>query len=205
MPSHKRNRFYKPILQAEFSRTCVYCRKSDCLDSYGFGVDHYKPVSKFGQSAYVYNNLYYSCNSCNLKKSNYWPTKEDRNLDCFIPNPSDHIMLVHLRMVNNIVESNTTAGKFTIDLLRLNSDQAVTYRRSISKAILALKVELTNKYELIGDLQHILEQEPDHSKIVEVTHDIEALNSEIEEIQQVLSTFQCDGDGVIPQNLQQYL
>ena len=65
-PKYSRYRSYKISLQEEFYCRCVYCALPDVLKGHeAFGVDHYRPRSKFPGLEVEYTNLFYSCNICN--------------------------------------------------------------------------------------------------------------------------------------------
>ncbi len=85
-PSFSDYRRYKAYLQMEFERQCVYCRLPDTM-GHEFGVDHYRPASRFPESACDYGNLYYAYNACNRRKGAYWPTRNQHQTGCFVPNP----------------------------------------------------------------------------------------------------------------------
>ena len=145
-PSWKSYHLYKPILQQEFRSSCVYCRLPDAskgIDS--FGVDHYRPKSKFPHLVAEYLNLFYACNCCNRNKADFWPDSIQMNDGHFIPNPCEHIMFDHLRYDGVIVSANSVTGTFAIDLLDLNDDASIEYRQMLLDIVNSLK----EKYERI--------------------------------------------------------
>jgi len=122
-------RSYKPALRVEFERKCVYCREADGLKGDdNFGVDHYRPKGLFPHLATVYENLFYSCNVCNRRKSWFWPSAAHLEAKQFIPNPCDHVMSAHLRFHGVTVLARTAAGQFTRDLLDLNEERVLYFR-----------------------------------------------------------------------------
>lgn len=126
---------YKPFLQREFSRKCVYCRMPDSMKGYeSFGVDHYRPKSKFPELATAYANLFYACNPCNRRKGSYWPKRVQAKTH-FIPNPCDHEMFRHIRFKGSEVEARTTAGGVLLEVLDLNDRSAVEFRGFIANLI----------------------------------------------------------------------
>lgn len=123
---------YKPILKTEFSERCVYCRVSSRLRSDdSFGVDHYKPKSLFPSLATTYSNLYFACNTCNRRKSDYWPTRGELKKGRYYPNPCDHVMTAHLRTRDARVEVRSEAGRLAEEHLMLNDAETVRYREQI--------------------------------------------------------------------------
>ena len=101
----------------------------------GFGVDHYRPQSLFPELVVQYDNLYYCCNLCNSAKRSVWPSAKDWARGAFIPNPCEHVMFHHLKYTGPTVEAKSTAGKFTRDLLKLNAQKTVEYRRRYQRLI----------------------------------------------------------------------
>jgi len=147
---------YKPFLQREFARKCVYCRMPDSMKGYeSFGVDHYRPKSKFPELATAYANLFYACNPCNLRKGSYWP-KQVQAKTHFIPNPCDHEMFRHIRFKGSKVEARTVAGRVLLETLDLNDDSAVEYRAFIVRLIestAAKKAELERSRSQLEELR----------------------------------------------------
>lgn len=70
-PLFTRYQKYKPWLRDEFVFTCVYClsRETWNRNSNFYGVEHYKPKSKFEAGRVDYANLLYACNDCNRIKT----------------------------------------------------------------------------------------------------------------------------------------
>ena len=119
---------YKPFLQSEFQRKCVYCRMPDSMTDYShFGVDHYRPKKRFPGQVTAYANLFYCCNPCNRRKGDYWPPRGMGSTH-FVPNPCDHEMFRHLRFNRAAVETKTTAGEVAEQILDLNDPEIVAYR-----------------------------------------------------------------------------
>ena len=129
-------RQYKPFLRIEFGKRCVYCLLPDGLKGpEAFGVDHYRPVSRFPGSACEYSNLFYACNVCNWRKGDFWPDTWQWTEGHFIPNPCDHQMSRHLRFERARVEPRTPAGRFTVEALALNDPEDVQYREFLLRSI----------------------------------------------------------------------
>jgi len=134
---------YKPYLQRQFRRKCVYCRVSDGLKGYeSFGVDHYLPKSKFPHLALAWRNLFYACNVCNTWKGEAVSTPE-----LFLPNPCDHRMTDHLQYRDADIETYTGHGEWLSELLHLPE------RKSLREFVLsALGRFLAARNELLRDL-----------------------------------------------------
>lgn len=137
-------RKYKPCLREEFSGRCVYCRAHEGLrcghDEYG--VDHYRPKSlaQFKHLACAYTNLFYCCPACNRRKGPYWP-KPGKETTEFIPNPCDHVMFEHMAFREGEVFAKTEAGRKACEILNLNHERAVAWRRGVLKSISALEFQ----------------------------------------------------------------
>ena len=94
-----------------------------------YAVEHYKPKNKFPALINEYLNLFYACGTCNINKGPFWPDAHQRTKGIFIPNPCDHRMHEHLRSLpDGNVDPHSLAGKWTIDLLRLNEPLRVEAR-----------------------------------------------------------------------------
>jgi uncharacterized protein (TIGR02646 family) len=139
----KEHRSYKPHLQREFRRKCVYCRTPDGLKgAEGFGVDHYQPRFKFPHLSLEWSNLFYACNVCNT-----WKGESVSTAELFLPNPCEHRMSEHLQYREADVETYTPYGEWLAELVHLGE------RRELREFILsALGEFLTTRNELIGDL-----------------------------------------------------
>ncbi|WP_167958703.1 HNH endonuclease [Anaerosporobacter faecicola] len=96
-------------LREDFDCICGYCGKPEKVTRNAFEIDHFIPKSLAPELENDYNNLVYSCFTCNRKKSNKWPTKDiskcnDGNVG-FIDPTSDEFDL-HL----NRIEDGTIIG-----------------------------------------------------------------------------------------------
>jgi hypothetical protein len=100
-----------------------------------FGVDHYRPASKFPELRSSYENLFYACNACNRRKGNFWPEDWQRAADLFIPNPCDHVMADHLSYRETQVVPRSTAGQLAIEILLLNDNVDMAYRAFVLRQI----------------------------------------------------------------------
>lgn len=143
---------YKPFLQREFARKCVYCRMPDSMKDYElYGVDHYRPKSRFRYLLTTYPNLFYCCNPCNRRKGEYWPPRGRANTH-FVPNPCDHEMFKHLRFTGAVVEAKSEAGEVAEQLLDLNEPEAVAYRQFILDALDTYAAKKAELEETIAQL-----------------------------------------------------
>ncbi len=155
----KRYQTYKRYLQHEFSRTCVYCRQPDSsAPNLNFGVDHYKPkgILKFAGLVCDYQNLYYCCGSCNSRKNNDWPTDEKKGP--YIVNPCDYIMSKHLKFdaANGTMLTHSKFGKYTEELLQLNENTQVEFRKTTLHALKITTKELASLHDQQKQLSDFL-------------------------------------------------
>lgn len=65
---------YREPLMKDFSKICGYCGKHMVVSRRGFEIDHFVPISVDIGRETDYNNLVFSCFTCNRKKSKKWPT-----------------------------------------------------------------------------------------------------------------------------------
>jgi hypothetical protein len=96
-----------------------------------FGIDHFRPKRWFPDLDCVYTNLYYCCNDCNRYKGSVWPSV-DRVLEgCFFPDPCECDPLVdHLQEnEDGYLAPITKAGSFSLEVLRLNRETCLRFRR----------------------------------------------------------------------------
>lgn len=141
----KRYQSYKRFLRDEFSRTCVYCRQPDTsAPNLNFGVDHYRPkgLSQFAGLITHYPNLFYCCGGCNSRKGNYWPVNEKNGP--FVVNPCDFDMASHLKFNATTCEVEPVGlhGEFTEELLQLNDQDLIKYRKSTLSIIKLLDAKI---------------------------------------------------------------
>ena len=84
-------------------------------------------MSVFPELVNEYANLFYACASCNSYKGNYWTDE----ISIQILNPCEHVMSQHLKFENEFVSERSLQGRFNIEYLRLNIDEAISYRESV--------------------------------------------------------------------------
>lgn len=151
----KNYRTYKPYLQREFARSCVYCRQPDTsAPNLNFGVDHYRPkgIPRFAKLLCTYSNLYYCCGLCNSRKNNDWPF--DEVAGARFVNPCDHVMFAHLRFdaATGRIEPKSLNGRHMETLLQLNEPASVQYRKNTLNIIRKCDVAIAT---LKGDLNEL--------------------------------------------------
>lgn len=185
---YKRYQSYKRFLQAEFSRVCIYCRQPDSsAPNLNFGVDHYKPKSipKYASLNLDYTNLYYCCGQCNSRKNNYWPTNEKKGP--YIVNPCDQVMSQHIKLNTNSKKFDYVSndGQFTIELLQLNEEATVKFRRTTVHLIERSKIDSKDLQDQIDTTEKLFASgkmtAKEHTEILKILKEnLELTNNIIE-------------------------
>ncbi|WP_155634990.1 hypothetical protein [Burkholderia cepacia] len=187
----KRYQTYKRYLQVEFSRLCVYCRQPDSsAPNINMGVDHYRPkgIRRFASLVCEWTNLYYCCGACNSRKNNYWPVDESK--DPFIVNPCDFVMAAHLRYDSKtgVIDAHNQSkhGEWTRDLLQLNDDVSVNYRKATQKTVALFDKEINAALQELSEIQSLLKD----NKITKAQYDQDeaAIQAELVELRAVRAT-----------------
>jgi len=181
---------YKPFLQREFARKCIFCLMPDTMkDVELYGVEHYKPKVSFPHLITTYSNLFYACNPCNRRKGDYWPSRRQGKTH-FVPNPCDHEMFKHLRFVGPRVEARSTAGETACELLDLNDPRAVDYRSFIIDAINTYSTKKQKLEETKLQLQVLRERRSD--SVEELENAIASVESDLQTVNQNLKRLTGD-------------
>lgn len=118
----------KKYLAKDFRYECAYCKFKQKFNTSleKWETDHFKPVSKFEDwdGVHKYDNLIYSCPSCNSTKGDEWSES--------LLNPCiDDIYDKHIVVDKEIFKLKpiTEQGKEYIKTLKLNSTQNVRKRK----------------------------------------------------------------------------
>ena len=178
---------YKSYLRTEFDATCVYCRMPDRLaDINYYAVDHYRPKKKFPALINEYLNLFYSCGTCNTRKSQFWPDKKQLVAGVFIPNPCEYRMNDHMRYsADGSVIARSTAGKWTIDLMRLNEPLRIKKRGFYVSAKKRLLIEKLDLLKLLNELKEKQEANLDSASTISIS-DIKKIEDELAGVEEDL-------------------
>lgn len=114
---------YRNELRYDFYYSCAYCSITETeAKGIGFEIDHYLPQKYFPQERNNYKNLIWSCQQCNVRKSDFYPKDNQEKKEIFvlrpdIDNPQDHFLLLDNEIY---LRSKTKTGEFNIELLDLN-------------------------------------------------------------------------------------
>lgn len=111
---------YRPWLRDEFDFRCVYCLKRETWGTVvgEFDLDHFEPQAVKPGLREDYDNLVYSCHTCNLLKS-----------DLRLPDPATALNSESIRVEDDgtLIALNDEA-KRVIDVLQLNGENYVGWR-----------------------------------------------------------------------------
>lgn len=131
----KRNLSYQDsecrrYVRKDFGKKCAYCgiREGDLSGDINFQVDHFIPQSKGGKD--TYDNLFYSCISCNGKSG-----KSDYISDTLL-NPCVDDIFNNGRIYCNdkfVYLYNDDRGKEFIQAIKLNRVRYIRIRKNINK------------------------------------------------------------------------
>ena len=138
----------KKFLSKDFNRKCAYCkiREGDLAGPESFEKDHFFPIAKGGKDDY--ENLYYSCVSCNGKAG-----KSDTWSQTLLDPCKDDIWNVHIKLSENCqIEALTMQGKEYIRTFKLNRKSYVVRRRTIETQQTELREKLKEYEEIVAKL-----------------------------------------------------
>lgn len=109
----------RTIVQLEkmFKGCCAYCEGKYKGTSFP-QIEHFKPKSLYPELMFDYNNMILSCQECNTAKSNTYDEK--------LVNPIEDEPNEHLRYKAYMLYPLNERGKYTIDLLKLNSNKRLS-------------------------------------------------------------------------------
>jgi len=102
------------------------------LDNAPFQVDHVRAQKHHGPTTLM--NLAWTCFPCNNhKSSNPAGFDPDTNLMEPLFHPREHIWDEHFEWDGPYLRGKTPAGRTTIDVLAINADDRVAFRRELIK------------------------------------------------------------------------
>ena len=123
---------YKPWLRDDFLFRCTYCLTRERWrpdGQEGFSVDHFRAQSLFPQRRGDYDNLFYTCCSCNAARR-----------EILLPvDPSHQPLSAHLRLgADGLIEPLTPDGAQFIAICHLNRPAMAAYRQRLLRLLDAL-------------------------------------------------------------------
>ena len=109
---------YEKEVREDFCGICGYCGKSERVSKKGFEIDHFVPQDTDSTRRNDYNNLVYSCFTCNRKKSSKWPTNDPNKPNDGVSglvDPASEEYDLHLqRDTNGAIVPLSDLGKYMI-------------------------------------------------------------------------------------------
>ena len=138
----------KKFLSRDFSRRCAYCkiREGDLAGPENFEKDHFLSVTRGGQDKY--DNLYYSCKSCNGRagKSDHWSAT-------LLDPCKDDIWNVHVMVTDKFkCKELTPQGDEYIKTFKLNRRSYVNKRKIIANHQKELQDKIVEYRKLCQEL-----------------------------------------------------
>ncbi len=162
----------KKYLRIDFCKTCAYCllREGDVGGVDNFQIDHFRPSSKGGSDDY--DNLYYSCISCNGRggKSN--------NFSITMLDPcKDDIWEAHINLLGSFkCNALTERGAEFINLLRLDRVKYVNRRKKLHK----IRTRLQGKLDYLKTSLETISLDAKNKNIMDyLRNEIKELTSKI--------------------------
>jgi hypothetical protein len=126
---------FRPWLRDEFVFRCVYCLQREQWGRVKavFDLDHFRAVATHPSEVGTYDNLIFACTTCNSAKQGL-----------LIPDPTIAFIQEAIRVQQDgRIETSTAEAERLVDLLGLNHESVVTYRRWWIEVI-----ELARKHKL---------------------------------------------------------
>ena len=121
---------YREEIRWDFFYSCAYCTIMEFEgQTIGFSIDHYQPSEKFSDLEHVYGNLMYSCNHCNSRKSDIFPSEKALEDGIRYFRPDQDIHEDHFGLVSDMLTAKTKIGEFTIIVIGLNRGTLKKLRR----------------------------------------------------------------------------
>ena len=150
---------WKTNIANDCSQQCIYCAIPE--SAYGgidnFHVEHFRPVSLFGDLENIITNLFLACAICNRFKSNDWPGEhlEDHSLPSY-PDPSnyDYNDLFGIDRQTYLVSGRFRATSYLTEKLYLNRPQLLMERRSffLNERVIRLEESIRNLLNLLAQV-----------------------------------------------------
>lgn len=128
---------YRDWLRDEFCFRCVFCLKRELwgIRLNAFHIDHFVPQIIAPELECAYDNLLYLCATCNSVKS-----------DLTVPDPCSVALADCLRFTpTGEAEWLNEQGELIVEILHLNSDDNVRFRKMIFDTLNGLRLEVVDE------------------------------------------------------------
>lgn len=164
-------RRFKKYLRLDFDRRCAYCHQAEGLHltHHYFGVEHFKPRSKYPKLIATYSNLLYCCNRCNSIKGEFWPSRKDLAVGRHLLEPCRDDFAEHLGVnpTTGAIVAKSVAGDFFARHLYLDREELLVWR--------ARKASLQERVRTLEEILKQLERDPatgaNDAKMIETLQD----------------------------------
>jgi len=165
-------------LRRDFDYRCAYCtiHEQQAGGAESFSIDHFRPKSKGGR-VNDYDNLYWTCMSCNRIKGDAWPTSPERRRGWRFADPcKEQDYGVHfVENEGGELVPRTPCGEYHVRTLRLNRSARVACRHERNK----LKARLAETAALIERLEQETVTPLGREVIAHLKREIESLQAEL--------------------------
>jgi hypothetical protein len=139
----------KTCLRSDFDHRCAYCMSHEHLiGERHFDIEHFCPVSAGGGNDY--DNLFWSCKTCNGFKWTEWPGEAQRRRGARYANPcrewdyGEHL----IELPDGTLEGLTRCGEYHLEKIFLNRPELVEWRADrtrIKELVTACKKEIQKR------------------------------------------------------------
>jgi len=157
----------KEALRKSTSGKCMYCESRMEHNSFSH-VEHIKPKSKFPELEFVWDNLGFSCEWCNINKSEKYDEAKPF-INPYIENPEDHIVFIdHFACPKD----GSIRGEYTKNELKLNRSGLVDDRKNRIEDIKKMINAASNVFneslrnQMIEELKTEAESDKEYSAMV---------------------------------------
>jgi hypothetical protein len=122
-------RDYERFLRWDFWFSCAYCTMTEIeATGIGFEIDHYEPRVVRPELVADYMNLLWACRVCNRHKAGFSPSERERAAGYRFFRPDLDDAYEHFELAGLRVNPMSNIGKYTIEMLHLNSHALMDIR-----------------------------------------------------------------------------
>ena len=112
---------YRQTIRDDFIYSCAYCTMSEAeAEAIRFTIDHYEPKSARPDLINNYENLMYSCDVCNERKSDRCPPPEARAKGYRFFRPDEDRYPDHFQIDGVRLQTRSNTGYYSVEALDLN-------------------------------------------------------------------------------------
>ncbi|MDR3335184.1 MAG: HNH endonuclease [Treponema sp.] len=157
----------KDVLRASTSEKCMYCESKIEHNSFAH-VEHIKPKVKYPEFEFIWDNLGYSCERCNINKGDEYE-EQTPFINPYQDNPEDHIVFFGFFA---FPKQGSERGEYTIKKLQLNRAGLIEARKErIEKIDMMIKATFrtTNallRTQALAEIQQEAEKDREYSQAV---------------------------------------